>query len=317
MNCNELVSVVMPVYNVENYIRNSLESIVNQTYSSIEIILVDDGSTDSSIEVAKDYLKGKDIKWQILTQENKGLSAARNNGIRRASGEWVICPDSDDYLVSGAIERLLYAAKKYNTECASCNIKRVDLEHLKDDLHLRDDEVYLPIDKCKELFFAKTIGIVAPGTLIKKSLFNRVVFDEQCPYTEDTHFLWRLFYEIKSMVFITGDYYNYLQRSGSIIHNLKKDNYLKTSKKFDELSELLSYRFPDDNYVRRIAPRQRLGALHVLASCNDYKSFKEAVIEDGYRRDMSKLVFCRNFKVMSIALLFCISLRLFYRVSNI
>ncbi|OPZ94913.1 MAG: putative glycosyltransferase EpsJ [Firmicutes bacterium ADurb.Bin419] len=312
MDCKDLVSVIMPVYNVENYIQDSLESIVKQTYSSIEIILVDDGSTDSSIDVAKNYLEGKDIKWQILSQENKGQAAARNYGISKASGEWIICPDSDDYLVSGAIERLLLAAKKYNSECASCNIKRVNLEHLKDGVCCSDNEEYLPINKLKKVVFARTIEIVAPGTLIKKELFNRIEYDEHCPHSEDTHFLWKLIYEINSMVYITGDYYNYLQRRGSTIHTLSKDNYLKTSKKFDELSEMLSKRFPNDFYANRIAARQRLGALHMLAKCNDYQTFKSTIVEDGYRRDMSKLLLCGNFKVFVISVVFCMSTRLFY-----
>ena len=112
--------------------------------------------------------------------------------------------------------------------------------------------------------------------------------------------------------FILQPFINYLQRRGSTIHTLSKDNYLKTSKKFDELSEMLSKRFPNDFYAKRIAARQRLGALHILAKCNDYQTFKSTIVEDGYRRDMSKLLLCGNFKVFVISVVFCMSPRLFY-----
>lgn len=317
MEENVLVSVVIPVYNVEHYICDSLESIVNQSYNNIEIIIVDDGSTDSSIQVARDYLKGTTRRWEVITQENKGQAAARNNGIRHANGDWVICPDSDDYLVEGTIERLLSAALKHNTYCACCNLKRVDQSHLKDHLSLQDKDMYLPIDTCRKLFFSREIEIIAPGTLINRKLFDRVSYDEDCPFTEDTHFLWKLLYVIDSLVFVTGDYYNYLRRPGSTLRTLTKEKYLKTSRKFEELGVALTNSFPNDFYASRIWPRQRLGALHMLAWCNEFDTFKETVIDDGYRRGMNRLFICGNMKVSLLSLVFCLSLRLFYRIQQL
>ena len=88
-----LISVVVPVYKVENYIVKTLESIVNQTYSNIELIMVDDGTPDSSVSVAESFLSDKTINWRFIHQPNSGLPTARNNGIKAARGEWVICPE--------------------------------------------------------------------------------------------------------------------------------------------------------------------------------------------------------------------------------
>lgn len=94
---NPLVSVIIPVYNVEKYLRRCLNSVIDQEYKNIEIILVNDGSTDNSLEMAISY-KEKDKRIKVFSQENQGLSAARNTGLDKSQGEYIIFIDSDDYV---------------------------------------------------------------------------------------------------------------------------------------------------------------------------------------------------------------------------
>ncbi|WP_238321799.1 glycosyltransferase family 2 protein [Carnobacterium jeotgali] len=105
-----LVSVIVPVYNVEMYIEECLDSIVKQTYRELQIIVVDDGSTDMSNQKVKPYLS--DSRIQFIEQANKGLSGARNTGLEVASGEYVLFVDSDDYLEANAIKELVYLMEK-------------------------------------------------------------------------------------------------------------------------------------------------------------------------------------------------------------
>lgn len=114
-----LVSVVIPVYNVEKYLRQCLDSVVNQTLKEIEIICVDDGSTDSSPQILEKYA-ATDARVKILTQSNKGQGAARNLGIKKASGEYIGFVDSDDYVEPNMYERLWRSAKEKNFEIAEC-----------------------------------------------------------------------------------------------------------------------------------------------------------------------------------------------------
>lgn len=114
-----LVSVVIPVYNVEKYLRQCLDSVVNQTLKEIEIICVDDGSTDSSPQILEEYA-ATDARVKILTQSNKGQGAARNLGIKKASGEYIGFVDSDDYVEPNMYERLWRSAKEKNFEIAEC-----------------------------------------------------------------------------------------------------------------------------------------------------------------------------------------------------
>ncbi|MDR0422523.1 MAG: glycosyltransferase, partial [Proteiniphilum sp.] len=103
---NPMISVIVPVYNVEKYLRKCLESILAQTYTSFELLLVNDGSTDGSGQICDEYAQ-KDSRVQVFHQENKGVSRARNLGLERAKGKWVAFIDSDDWVDSTYLEHLL------------------------------------------------------------------------------------------------------------------------------------------------------------------------------------------------------------------
>ena len=107
----DLVSVIIPIYNVEAYLDRCIASVANQTYSHLEIILVDDGSTDRSPQICDDWAK-KDPRIRAMHQANGGVSAARNTGLQAASGEWVMQVDSDDYIARESVAWLLRAAQE-------------------------------------------------------------------------------------------------------------------------------------------------------------------------------------------------------------
>lgn len=121
------VSVVMPIYNAYDYLRPALDSILDQTLAEIEIICVDDGSTDSSLEVLKEYQK-RDERIRIITETNAGPALARNNGMRRARGEFVAFLDADDFLEPSFLEKLYTLAKKDNLDIA---LSRYDIYNMK------------------------------------------------------------------------------------------------------------------------------------------------------------------------------------------
>lgn len=121
-----LVSIIVPIYNVESYLKKCLDSIVRQTYKNLEIILIDDGSTDNSGVIADKYAK-KCKRIRILHKKNSGLSSARNAGLRIARGQWIAFVDSDDYVNNNYISKLVQLAIKRNADIATCNYNMVDL----------------------------------------------------------------------------------------------------------------------------------------------------------------------------------------------
>lgn len=313
---NDKVSVVIPVYKVEQYICNILESIINQTYKNIELILVDDGTPDNSIEVAKGYLADKEVDWKIIREPNSGLPTARNNGISVATGKWVICPDSDDYLTPTTIETMLHVAADTGVRCVFCGYKVVHDEDLKDDVKTYFEARRYSPEELRRLFLWRRIKLLVPGMLLDKTVYDELKYEKSCPYDEDIHFMWQLLYLLNDFAYVGSDFYNYYMRSTSMVHSLKPEAYLTTSKRYDEMTSDLARRFPDDSIVPRIYPKYRVGGAHVLARANDYSTFKETVIKDGYRRDMGKLIFQKDIKLSLYTLLFCTSLKFFYLISR-
>lgn len=118
-----LLTVIVPVYNVEKYLRQCLDSVVNQTFKDLEIILINDGSTDSSLDICKEYCD-KDDRVVVIDQENAGLAAARQTGLDNAKGEYIAFVDSDDYLELDMYDKMLAAARSTSAEIVFCNVYR-------------------------------------------------------------------------------------------------------------------------------------------------------------------------------------------------
>lgn len=116
---NKIVSIIIPVYNVEKYLRKCLDSIREQTYQEIEAIVIDDGSPDNSPAICDEYGK-KDKRFRVFHIKNGGVSQARNYGVTKASGEWIMFLDSDDYLNEMAIEKLVSCGEKFGADIVSC-----------------------------------------------------------------------------------------------------------------------------------------------------------------------------------------------------
>ena len=112
---NQLVSIVMPIYNAENYLKDSIESLINQKYKNLEIICVDDGSTDDSLRILENY-KRNDDRIKIIKQKNQFAGVARNNGLNNANGKYIMFLDSDDIFEKNMIYNLVNKAEKYNTD---------------------------------------------------------------------------------------------------------------------------------------------------------------------------------------------------------
>lgn len=110
-----MITVIIPIYNLSKYLRNCLESVINQTYKDLEIICINDGSTDDSISILKEY-EEKDNRIIIIDKENEGVSAARNEGIEKSNGEYLFCIDGDDYIDEDFFEKFYYNAKKNDSD---------------------------------------------------------------------------------------------------------------------------------------------------------------------------------------------------------
>ncbi len=140
-----MISVIVPVYNVENYLRECLDSLLAQTYPSLEIILVDDGSTDRSGQICEEYAKNHE-NMRVIHKQNQGLGMARNTGLEHISGEYVAFVDSDDYLDADCLEQLYNGLQEKKVDYCKCGFKRVDdnrnlsfVKQYKEEHYVKDD----------------------------------------------------------------------------------------------------------------------------------------------------------------------------------
>lgn len=218
------VSVIVPIYNTERYLRCCLDSIVQQTLHDIEIVCVNDGSTDGSLKILHEYA-AKDNRIKIINQKNKGLSAARNVGLKVASADYISFIDSDDFVHVTFIERLYNAIRETKCDVAGCNFAKIkSAERLPAEQSVKT-KIYEPainvlLDKKNFIHFNVW------NKLYKRKSIRDIPFIEGI-YYEDWVFNTCVFAKIKSFAWIDAPLYGYRMSENSIMrstYNLKKMN---------------------------------------------------------------------------------------------
>lgn len=212
---SELISIIIPFFNIEEYFDECLESVINQTYKNIEIILVNDGSTDNSLEIAKKY-KEKDARIKIFTTKNQGAAKARNFGLTKANGKFISFIDSDDIVDNDYIEFLVKLNNKYNKKIVCLEPDSFKNKIIKKPMDEKT-VVYEAKDALKDLFLTK-ISSGVTGKLFHKSLFLEDKFKDFL-IAEDFELLFRIFKKVSFIIYSYNKKYHYRIRNGSIMHS--------------------------------------------------------------------------------------------------
>lgn len=215
----ELVSVVIPVYNVEKYITQCVESVLNQTYKNLEIILVDDGSTDKSGEICEEYAH-RDSRVTCLHKRNGGLSDARNYGKRYCHGEYLSFIDSDDYVSLYFIESMVKEIEDKDADFATLSSwvnfwDGEDLPQLAQSVSECRSEM-VDADNGLQLQLQQEIATGAPFKVVRRSLYEGIDFPFGW-YYEDVATTYKLFLRAEKVVIVDGRFYAYRMRKDSII----------------------------------------------------------------------------------------------------
>ncbi len=208
-----IISIIVPVYNVEIYLEKCVDSIIKQTFDKIEIILVDDGSTDNSGNIC-DTIALKDERIRVIHKENGGLSSARNIGIKNAQGLYYGFIDSDDYIEPDMYEVLYRNIIDSDADLSICGILDVfegrDNRHSKKVTRIIDNK-----EAIKHVFEGKEFSVNAVNKLYKKELFDGVSYPEG-KYTEDAFVIIEILLKCKRVVYTTEQKYYYYHRENSI-----------------------------------------------------------------------------------------------------
>ena len=218
-----LISIIVPIYNVEKYLRQCLDSVLNQTYQNFECLLINDGSPDNSAGICKEYVD-KDARFHYFEKENGGLASARNFGIKYSKGKYITFIDSDDWVESDYLEVLHSKIKEYNTDFVISSYKKFDMDEDCFYLHIWDQDYYERIWTSQELLsqlpnLENYDGsyTVSWGKLFKRSLFDEILFNEQRKFGEDFECSFKLYLSMTSCLYIHKALYNYRLHSESML----------------------------------------------------------------------------------------------------
>lgn len=209
-----MISVIIPVFNVEKYISQCLDSVCNQTYSDLEIILVDDGSTDASGEICDKYAC-HDNRIRVIHQENGGAAAAKNAGLQIASGEYLSFVDSDDFLEPNAYRYMLQVMQTQGADVVQCSFRNVFKDHTKE--HVLKNMTLSQIDFLA-LFTEDWTCALLWDKLYRRSLFEDVSF-ETGHKIDDEYFTYRGIINAEKIVRDSQIVYNYRKRASSVMYS--------------------------------------------------------------------------------------------------
>ena len=220
MKPKPLVSVIIPVYNVAPYLREALDSVLHQTYRNLEIIVIDDGSTDGSSEICDEYAKN-DSRIHVIHQPNRGLSAARNVGIDLATGEIIAFLDSDDVYDIDFIDKMLNALLDTGSDLVACKYRFFGTKKFKDHLLIKPG-TYNRIFALRALVDGR-LNWSMWNKIYRRELWDEVRFPVGHVY-EDVATAYKLLKKCRLIAVIDESLYFYRDRQGSITHTLSKEN---------------------------------------------------------------------------------------------
>lgn len=223
------ISVIVPIYNSEKYLKRCINSIINQSIKEIEMILINDGSNDNSFKIIEEYCE-LDNRIRKINKKNTGMSDTRNLGIKESKGEYVIFIDSDDWIDENMLFEMYRKAKHYNSEYIRCGyIKEFQNKKIEAPL-IYDSEKHLKKEQFKEKIYLEFINNYNLNSaclgLVKRSVLidNDIFFTSEYKYGEDYLFNMKLFTNLNDLVFLPNYYYHYFYNNNSATTNLEMNN---------------------------------------------------------------------------------------------
>lgn len=296
---SELISVIVPVYNVEEYLSECVDSVLKQTYTNLEVLLIDDGSLDSSGKLCDEYAT-KDDRIKVYHKQNGGVSSARNLGLDVANGEYVTFVDSDDYIDENYVLKLYQALQGDNADMAFCGFAN----YLDGKLEKFDE--YFPIDLSVDVNdkrFLKTMHNFLSGwrlpfgvcwrILYKKELVCNFRFNTEMKWGEDTLFCLQNIMGSKKINAVTEVLYFYRYNPKSAVHVYRK-NYLQNQLVFYKEMQKLSCLFNEKKSIDFFNVEFSLVCYGVFSNEIRYKVFDKQIIKNTRQSELYKYFTLKN-----------------------
>ena len=288
---NELISIIVPIYNTEKYLHQCLDSILNQTYTNFEVLLVNDGSTDSSGIICQEYVEN-DSRFRYFEKNNGGVSSARNLGLERSGGAYITFIDSDDWVEPNYLDVLYTALKENDTDVAISTYKRFAQDgvfYLRS--YSREDDEFLNIGTRSRDSFLEILPRLGEldhsfysisSKLIKRKIIGNLLFDEQISYAEDLNFFFHLYLGVESVVYVRDYTYVYRTHDASTSQNINELKVLHELEIFKRMFQQIDRMgLPTFQYFRRLKNlvASRISGFPTSKAIREYESFVSEVRE--------------------------------------
>ena len=272
------ISIIVPIYNVENYLDECLQSLINQTYNNLEIILVNDGSTDRSLEICKNYVS-EYTNIYLYSKENGGLSDARNYGLDRATGKYVCFVDSDDYVSLDMVEYLYENLIKYDAPLVCCNINMVYDDHieLKHSTY-KEAIIFNSEEAIRDTLYNISIDYASWNKLYKIELFEDKLRFPKGKIYEDMFIMHEIIHKAKKIVYLPESKYYYRQRSNSITKSKFSEKNFDLLQAYAVILKFVDQNYPNlSNDVKNKIVLQKLNLIRDICLSNQSKKYKSKI----------------------------------------
>lgn len=311
------ISVIVPIYNVKKYIELSITSICEQTFNDYEIILVNDGSPDDSVQIAENIINKFGKTYSLINKKNGGLPSARNIGIENANGDFVCFIDSDDVIAPTHLQELYDACHKFDTYIAFSDFQLTSEKNRKGN----SDRFFSPYKILKnqllENFLIRKLKIHCCALLIKKDYLveKKILFNEKLRYGEDIDFMWRLFPTIDAISATGNNTYKYLIRENSLMTKQNIERVELLCKEFQETVYGLEEQYPNERYIWKYLYAKALLAFYrTFAEASQYEDFILLLNKTNYKNEISKIFGIKSVKLNILAIFLLIHPKIFYSV---
>lgn len=235
------VSIIVPIYNVEPYLRQCVDSILGQTFRDFELILVDDGSPDGCPAICDEYAE-KDPRVRVIHKENGGLSSARNAGLDIAQGEYIAFVDSDDWVQPGYLERLLDAIQNNGADMAMCGVEKFWPEESRAEQFPLSNQILAYGESVSLLVSSAWYHAVAWNKLYSKRLFDKLRFPDGYLH-EDEAIFHHIIHQCNQVAMIEDVLYHYRQTAGSIMHQVYR---IQRSDKLTAMADRIAFAYKEN-----------------------------------------------------------------------
>ena len=309
------ISIIIPIYNTAPYLPDTLNSVLSQTFQDFEVVLIDDGSTDHSAQVADALMAPSGVSYTLIRQQNKGNAAARNAGMEQAQGRWLLFLDSDDLLAPDLLARYMtLLEERSDVQLLFSDFRMVCSGTIPNPLPYEKGHEWLSGQAAQEAFLLRKTIVLAPGTLFEASWLKACgVHFRDLFFMEDALFVWEALLHATLIGHIKAPLYSYLVRPGSVMTSTAYDKILTAIPAFKALQVRLSG-WPGISALTRrsLYARWVFGLMRSAATLCTRREYQELGLRAGARPSMTALLHFPDGRVRLMSRLYLFSNTLFY-----